>query len=283
MPTNTDRYLVVGNPVTHSRSPQIHHAFARQFDESIEYERAEIEMGGFADFVAEFESSGGCGLNVTVPFKVDAFEYVRERDDLAQTAGAVNTILFSPGQPSRGFNTDGVGLLNDLTRRHHVVLEDKAVLVLGAGGASHGVLQPIMQARPSSLVIANRTVAKAQALVAEHQAGTSASGSVRLQATGLGQIKEKPDVIINATSSGLSGGAEMIDAALVEDSFCYDMSYGAAALFRDWAARHGAARSVDGLGMLVEQAAQSYYLWRGKRPETESVMAMLRSNLAEQG
>ena len=288
MSINTDRYLVVGNPVAHSRSPQIHRAFANQFDDDIEYDRAEVEPGGFADFVAEFERSGGCGLNVTLPFKLDAFEYVEERDDLAQAAGAVNTILLAPGQPSRGFNTDGIGLLNDLTTRHQVNLQGKVVLILGAGGATQGVLQPIIQAQPSKLMIANRTVAKAQTLVAQQQArmDTPSRAHIKMQALGLGQVGEKPDVIINATSTGLSDGADMnvealIDPEWAEGSFCYDMSYGPAAVFCSWAALHGAANSVDGLGMLVEQAAQSYFLWRGKRPQTEPVMTLLRSHLAE--
>lgn len=287
MSINIDRYLVVGNPVAHSRSPQIHRAFAEQFDDQIAYDKAEVEPGGFADFVAEFERSGGCGLNVTLPFKLDAFEYVQQRDDLAQAAGAVNTILLARGQPSRGFNTDGIGLLNDLTTRHGVNLEGKVVLILGAGGATQGVLQPILQARPSKLVIANRTLAKAQALVAQQQSRVDSQSRVTMQAVGLGQIEEKPDVIINATSSGFSRGADMTAEGLISPecvvgSFCYDMSYGAAAVFRGWAATHGAVSSVDGLGMLVEQAAQSYFLWRGKRPRTEPVLAMLRGHLVQE-
>ena len=277
MSEQSDRYLVVGNPIDHSRSPDIHRAFAAQFDDDMQYDKALVEPGDFDHFVDAFARAGGCGLNVTLPFKTDAFKYVDECDALASAAAAVNTIVLSNGEPSRGFNTDGVGLVADLTRRHGQDLQGKNILMLGAGGAAQGVIEPLLEAGAQQLVIANRTIAKAEALVAQRLALNSAAA---LSAVGFDGIQTAPDIVINATSSGLSGGAELIDPVWVAGAFCYDMSYGAAASFCAWAGQHGARQSVDGLGMLVEQAAQSYFLWRGRRPSTTPVLAMLRAALA---
>jgi len=271
-----DRYVVVGNPIEHSRSPEIHQAFAAQFGDAIEYGRMLVKPGEFAAYANEFAASGGRGMNVTVPFKVDAFRYVDTRDALAEGAGAVNTIVFSD-VGSQGFNTDGVGLMNDLVLRHKVELANKTVVLLGAGGAALGVVNPLLDARPTKLIVANRTLANAQALVARQRARRG--NDAPLSALTLDGLETPPDVIINATSSGLSGSGALIDAGLGHGAFCYDMSYGDAAEFYRWAAANGAHRSVDGLGMLVEQAAEAYYQWRGKRPATQPVVDQLREGL----
>ena len=269
-----DKYVVVGNPIAHSRSPQIHQAFARQFDISISYEKVLVEAGQFAAFADEFAADGGAGMNVTVPFKGDAFAYAQQTDQLASAAGAVNTLVFAAEQPCMGYNTDGIGLCTDLQVRYGVNLAGANILLLGAGGAASGVIQPLLAASPKQLVLANRTVAKAASLVEHHRQW--AHGQAPLSACGFDQLQGPFDVVINATSSGLAGGTAPIAPELVRGAFCYDMSYGDAAIFARWADEQGAARSVDGLGMLVEQAAQSFFLWRGVRPQTEPVMLLLR-------
>ncbi len=280
-PVHVDRYVVVGNPVAHSRSPEIHQAFAAQFGDVIEYTRAEVTLGGFKAFADEFAQSGGRGMNVTVPFKRDAFDYVTTRDDLAACAGAVNTISFAQNFAqnghSQGFNTDGVGLLNDLVQRHRLALSGRVVLLLGAGGAAAGVIAPLLGAGVKQLIVANRTVAKAQALVAHLQ--ERLGDNIPLAAAGLNNITAPVDIVINATSFSLGGGAVPVAPHIIKGTFCYDMSYGPAAEFCRWAAQNGANTSVDGLGMLVEQAAVAYYLWRGNHPETDPVVAHLRDSL----
>jgi len=276
MQTTIDRYVVVGNPIKHSRSPEIHRAFAAQLGDAIEYGKALVEPGEFAAYANDFAATGGRGMNVTVPFKVDAFRYVDTCDALAEGAGAVNTIGFTD-VGSQGFNTDGVGLMNDLIVRHKVELTNKTVVLLGAGGAALGVVNPLLDARPNKLIVANRTLANAQALVARQRARRG--DDVPLYALALDGLETPPDVIINATSSGLSGSGALIDAGLVRGAFCYDMGYGDTAEFCRWSAANGASRSVDGLGMLVEQAAQAYYQWRGKRPRTQPVIDQLRKGI----
>lgn len=272
-----ERYVVVGNPIAHSRSPDIHQAFAQQFDAHISYQRVLVEPGQFTVFADAFADQGGAGMNVTVPFKGEAYAYAEETDELAAAAQAVNTLVFEPNQPARGFNTDGVGLCNDLQQRHGLKLGGKRILLLGAGGAASGVIQPLLAASPDSLVLANRTVAKARQLVDHHLA--CATGIAPLAACGFDELDGAFDIVINATSSGLAGTTAPIAPQFVQDAFCYDMSYGDAALFSRWASEHGAAASVDGLGMLVEQAAQSFFLWRGVHPQTDPVVAMLRASL----
>ena len=280
MNRTADRYLVVGNPIAHSRSPQIQQAFAAQFDDNMVYEKALVETGEFARFVDAFAASGGCGLNVTLPFKLDAAHYVDEMDDLARAAGAVNTIKIEANGQRLGFNTDGIGLLNDLQIRHELDLTGKTILLLGAGGASQGVLRPLLEAAPRRVVITNRTVVKAEALAASQ---TGDFPNVELLACAFDALSEAPDVIINATSMGLGGDTPPIAKGLLRHAFCYDMSYGPSAKFQVWAQQHGAQHSVDGLGMLVEQAAQSYFIWRGLRPQTDPVVESLRTILHQSG
>ncbi len=274
---NIERYAVVGNPVAHSRSPQIHQAFAQQFAAQITYEKVLVEPGQFAAFVDQFAAQGGAGMNVTVPFKADAFAYADETDELATAAQAVNTLVFREGHPVLGYNTDGIGLCNDLQQRYAVEVRGINVLILGAGGAASGVLQPLLALSPNKLVVANRTLSKAQELVQHHLQFLPAGAP--LACSRFEQLQGNFDLVINATSTGLSGDTVRIAPAIVEHAFCYDMSYGPAALFCRWAQQQGAAQSVDGLGMLVEQAAQSFFLWRNQRPQTEPVVKMLRASL----
>jgi shikimate dehydrogenase len=273
--TEKNHYLVVGNPITHSRSPQIHSAFAKQLEDEIVYDKVEVELGGFAKFADQFKASGGRGMNVTVPFKIDAYNYVDSVDAHARAAAAVNTIKFGIDGQSQGFNTDGIGLLRDLTERHRVELKGKHVLLIGAGGAAQGALLPLLQAGIRRLTLMNRTIEKAQQLLRQPE---FTSVGVELSAQPLNVLDEPADLVINATSFGLGDEPVPLRPSLVDNAFCYDMSYGPAAKFFRWAASAGAVTSVDGLGMLVEQAAQSYFIWLGHAPRTEPVYDLLRSS-----
>ncbi len=264
----TDRYAVIGNPVAHSLSPRIHAAFARQTGQDIDYGLLEAPVDGFVEAVQKFRNDGGRGLNVTVPFKLDAFAFATSLTERAQSAGAVNTLKFD-GDKTIGDNTDGAGLIADITRRLGVSLRGKRVLMLGAGGAARGVMLPLLQQEPAVVAIANRTVGKAIAL-AERWAH---AGNVR--GGGYGDFaRQRFDVVINATSTGLGGGIPPIaDDALDGATLAYDMLYGEKAkAFLNYAKARGVARVADGVGMLIAQAAESFYLWRGVRPDVEPVI-----------
>jgi shikimate dehydrogenase len=269
-----DRYAVMGSPVAHSKSPRIHALFAHQFGHRIEYTAIQVDAGGFAQAVDQFRAGGGKGLNVTVPFKQEAFRLADHRSDRANIAQAVNTLRFEADGRLFGDNTDGAGLVHDLEKNLHVHLKDKRLLVLGAGGAVRGVLQPLLHRHPALLVIANRTVATAKELAEEF----AAFGKV--EASGFEQLKGKHfDVVINGTAASLKGEIPPLpDNLFTTHALAYDMMYGDKARpFLDWAAVHGAETVTDGLGMLVEQAAESYLIWRGVRPETKSVIEKLRT------
>lgn len=270
----TDRYAVIGNPIEHSKSPLIHRAFAEQTGELLEYGRILGEPGHFNEMVQEFLDSEGKGLNVTVPFKEDAWRLADECSDRAETAGAVNTLILLPDGRLRGDNTDGVGLVRDLSQNYDCPLSGAEILVLGAGGATRGVLRPLLEAVPKRLVIANRTAAKASVLAAECATLGAISGC------GLDKLEgQKFDIIINGTAAGLAGEVPDIpDSILRPGGWTYDMMYGdSPTAFVRWGQSHGAGRSLDGLGMLVEQAAESFYLWRGVRPNTTDVIRLLRA------
>ena len=269
---NSPRYAVFGNPIAHSKSPQIHQLFAAQEGVAIEYERLLAEPGCFEQAAADFFAAGGQGANVTVPFKTDAFRWADGLSERAQAAGAVNTLLLQADGRIGGDNTDGAGLLRDITANLQVALAGKRVLLLGAGGAARGVVLPLLEAKPARLVIANRTVAKAQELAAVF--GVEAGALDALPAGGF-------EVVINATSGGLQGEAPAVAGAVLSAcELVYDMVYAReATAFMRFAAAAGAARTADGFGMLVEQAAESYALWRGFRPDTRPVLAALRAGL----
>lgn len=262
----TERYAVIGHPVSHSKSPAIHTEFARQTGEDLIYERIEAPLDGFEAAVDAFRRSGGRGLNVTLPFKEAAFRCSGELSARARTAGAVNTLAFR--DRVFGDNTDGVGLVRDIEVNVGVALRGKTVLLVGAGGAAQGVVGALIDASVARLVIANRTVDKAEALAARFPGVT---------ATGFLALGGPFDVVVNATSAGLSGAALPLPRSLWHaDTLAYDMVYGLDTAFLA-AARAAGARVCDGLGMLVEQAAESFFIWRGVRPQTRSVLARLRA------
>lgn len=266
--TEMNYYAVFGNPIAHSKSPQIHRAFAEQTGERIHYDKQLVPPGQFGYAVEQFFRSGK-GLNVTVPFKLEAFELADELTERARAAGAVNTLKKLDDGRILGDNTDGCGMLRDITVNLGWQIKDKKVLVLGAGGAVRGVLLPLLQENPASVVIANRTQSKAQDLV-------ELFNSPVLSSAALDDLPRGFDVVINGSSAGLSGEApDLPEGLLAENACCYDMVYGKELTpFLTWAKNHG-AQVADGLGMLVEQAAESFYLWRGVRPETSAVKESL--------
>lgn len=273
----SDRYAVIGNPVAHSRSPQIHAAFAAQTGQDVDYSRLLAPLDGFRAALASFRSGGGRGLNVTLPFKLEAFDAADEVSVRAKDARAANFLSFE-GARVKADNTDGAGLVADLARNLGVQLEAKRILLLGAGGAAQGVLGPLLACGPAILAIANRTVDKALRLAQDlrHKPGAN-----RTVVTGLayGDLNGHHfDVVINATSSSLQGEVPPLpDGLFARDALAYDMMYGKEPTpFLAFAAAQGAGRGADGLGMLVEQAAESFLLWRGVRPHTAPVIALLR-------
>jgi shikimate dehydrogenase len=260
----TERYAVIGHPVGHSRSPDIHARFAQATGQDIEYGRIEAPLDAFERTVDEFRAAGGRGLNVTLPFKQAAFRYCSELAERAREAQVVNTLLFGPRV--LGDNTDGVGLVRDIEVNLAVSLGGKTVLLMGAGGAAQAVAGALFAARVGRLVIANRTFSKAQALAAR----------VKATATRDDDLREPFDVVVNATSAGLGAEPAAFPAAAIgKNTLAYDMVYGRETAFLRAASARG-ARCADGLGMLVEQAAESFFLWRGVRPPTRSVLASLR-------
>jgi shikimate dehydrogenase len=269
-----DKYVVIGNPVAHSKSPEIHARFAQQTGEQISYERLLAPLDGFEATVAAFMDAGGRGANVTVPFKLQAYALATELSVRAQAAGAVNTLRFRDGV-ILGDNTDGVGLVKDIVHNAGVALQGKRLLLLGAGGAARGVLLPLLEQQPAELVIANRTLERATLLVQEFSAPHGV-----LRACGYDTLAGAYDVIVNATSASLADALPPLDGAVfAAGALAYDMMYSRDATpFMRFAASHGAAVR-DGLGMLVEQAAESFFVWRGVRPDTAPVHAALRALL----
>lgn len=270
-----DQYGVMGNPVAHSKSPQIHSLFAQQTGQRLEYNAIHVDLGGFDQAVGNFDASGGKGLNITVPFKQEAYALMDECSDRAERAGAVNTIVFKEDR-RYGDNTDGVGLVNDLVQNHQVVLQGKRILLMGAGGAARGVLAPLLDTRPAHIVIANRTPDKAVALAHAFSDLGDVSGC------GYHELGEQRfDIVINATAASLQGELPPLpDTLLTDNAVCYDMMYGKITPFMQWASEHGARHVLDGLGMLVEQAAESFFIWRGVRPDTAPVIEALRQQLS---
>jgi len=271
-----DRYVVAGNPVEHSQSPFIHAEFARQTGQAMEYGRLLWPLDGFADAVRALAESGAKGCNITVPFKFDAFREGKRLTDRARLAQAANVLRFD-AEGWLADNTDGVGLVNDIERNAGVALAGKRVLLIGAGGAAAGVLGPLLAARPTAVVVANRTLANALALVERH---APVAGDAELRASPLDACGDGFDIVLNASASSLQGaGVPVSHTVLAPGALALDLMYGAAAQpFLAWAARHG-ARGRDGLGMLVEQAAAAFELWRGVRPDTAPVLAALRARM----
>jgi len=272
-----DRYGVMGYPVSHSRSPIIHRLFAAQTGQNLQYELLQVAPDNLETAVRQFGRTGGKGLNVTVPHKSEVVRLVDAMSDRASTAGAVNTLVFRDDE-LYGDNTDGVGLMCDLQVNHGLKLAGANILILGAGGATRGIVSPLLEAEPASIMIANRTFPKARSL-ADHFANQGPVDACRFE-----DVRSLPiyDLIVNATSAGLKGETPPYpEEAIHPQTFCYDLSYGLSPTpFASWAARHGAAKAVMGWGMLVEQAAESFYIWRNIRPDTAAVLKQLSVNIS---
>ncbi|NIW24197.1 MAG: shikimate dehydrogenase [Gammaproteobacteria bacterium] len=269
-----DRYAVVGHPIDHSRSPVIHQLFASQTGQNLVYEPIDAVAEAFETAVRGFAAAGGKGLNVTVPHKQAAYELCNELGPEAEKARAVNTISFRADGRIRGDNTDGIGFMRDLTDTLGEAVEDRRVLVLGAGGAARGILLPLVEASPAVLVLANRTIERAEEMIGELDSAEN------LRACTFTALADEPpfDIVVNATSAGLHGEEPPFPPACVgPDTLCYDLAYSLKDTpFVLWARANGAREAVQGWGMLVEQAAESFFIWRGVRPETAPILEHMR-------
>ena len=271
-----DKYLVLGNPIDHSLSPSIHRMFAQQTKIEITYDKKLVAINQFDREIDSLVEKGFRGFNVTVPFKEDAFAKVNMANDCASAAQAVNTIKVTGDSDLYGFNTDGVGLIRDLVDRMGLTLSSSRILVIGAGGAAKGVVAALLGHGPDSIVIANRTMEKAKKLVTQFK---EINQDAVIKCLELDKLDDGFDLIINSTSIGLAGEFNLVDDHVVKKKFCYDLAYGASARFASWARNVGALKVADGLGMLVEQAAESFFIWRGLRPETQQVLDTIRNHL----
>ncbi len=268
----TDHYAVIGNPISHSKSPLIHTAFAQQTRQNLDYITKEIPLDNLAVGLQELQQQGFKGINITVPFKEQAWQLVSDKSEHAQRAGAINTIKFNDNGSLTGDNTDGIGLCRDLVNNHHIELKGKRLLLLGAGGAARGVIEPLLAYQPAELFIANRTASKARDLCELFANFGHINGG------GYDALFGSFDVIINATAASLNGEVPPLPYSILnKNGVCYDMMYSDTdTAFISWAKQHGATKTVDGLGMLVEQAAEAFRLWRGIQPETQTVIMQMR-------
>jgi shikimate dehydrogenase len=275
-PTVTiDRYGVMGYPIAHSRSPVIHRLFALQTGQEMQYELLQVTPEKLETAVRQFQRTGGQGLNITVPHKRAVLELVDQVSERAATAGAVNTLAFR-GSEIHGDNTDGIGLLCDLDVNLGVALQDANILILGAGGATRGIVGPLLEMQPRALRVANRTIERAQIIADRFKR----YGPISACGFDVVPVTEPYDLVINATSASVQGEAPPYPEAAISDAtICYDLSYGLSPTpFSTWARDHGAAKSVMGWGMLVEQAAESFEIWRGIRPDTAPVLKQMHIN-----
>lgn len=274
MTNSTASYAVFGNPIEHSKSPDIHHRFAEQTKQVMTYQKRLINIDAFEVSAQEFFNAGGSGLNITVPFKLAAYHFAEQLTARAKIAGAVNTLVKKNGLIV-GDNTDGSGLLTDISINLGWPLAHEDILILGAGGAVRGILEPLLAVKPLSITIANRTFEKAQTLAEQFK---HLAGSTSLNCVSYAQLKNQYKVIINGTSASLVGEAPAVKPSVYNKAFCYDMMYSKeATTFLQQANHFGAQATADGLGMLVEQAAESFYVWRQCRPKTASVIASIRA------
>ncbi len=272
--SDIDRYAVLGQPIAHSKSPRIHQLFAEQTGECLHYSALEVPAEQFTDVVTSFFMNGGKGLNCTVPLKELAWAYAECKTERAQLAKAVNTLALQKDGTILGDNTDGVGLVTDLKQNHDISLAGSRILILGAGGASRGIILPLLEEAPESIVIANRTLAKAQQLAIEF------TGKGKVSACGFKDLNGQSfDLIINATSSSLSDQLPPLpENLLAKQGSCYDLAYSnKATVFVRWGIENKALKSLDGLGMLVEQAAEAFTIWRGVRPQTTPIIDLLNA------
>lgn len=277
----TDQYAVLGNPIAHSKSPDIHRQFATNTQQDIHYDKQLVELNGFTTAVKQFVAAGGKGLNITVPFKQEAYELADKLSKRARQAGAVNTLIVEIDGAITGDNTDGIGMVTDMINNHQWQLANKNILILGAGGAVRGVLGPILDTQPKSIIIANRTIEKARNLAQAFSKQGLLPNSMQegIKAVGFDTIPQQVfDIIINGTSASLTGDLPLVpDATIGTQTCCYDMVYAAEPTpFLRWAKNNGCAQLADGLGMLVEQAAESFWLWRGIKPDTKVIIQRMR-------
>ena len=273
-----DRYAVFGNPIAHSKSPQIHTLFAEQTKQAIQYTAELAEPGQFDSAVKSFIDNGGKGLNVTVPFKEDAWRYATKLSERAQRAGAVNTLKVELDGSLSGDTTDGTGLVCDLVTNHRIQIKNKDVLIIGAGGAVRGVIEALLAEQPASLLITNRTKQKAI------QLADVFSDLGTINGCGLDEINERDfDIVINGTSASLKGDLPALPDSIFRGNSCsYDMMYSAQPTpFMQWSNENGASQVFDGLGMLVEQAAEAFFIWHGVLPETATVIQTIRQQLTQ--
>jgi len=269
-----DKYVVIGNPIEQSKSPFIHQQFAKQTNQTLDYQKQLVAADGFDQFISSFRAIGGKGCNITMPFKEQAYAVATQLSDRAKAAGAVNTLTFNDDGSISGDNTDGQGLVGDLLR-NNVVLKNARILVLGAGGAARGCILPLLQQQPANIVVANRTASKALTLANQF----NESGNVI--SCGFDELSDQYDVIINSTSTSLSGELPKIPAAIIASAnCCYDMVYkNEATIFLAWANELGVPNTIDGLGMLVGQAAESFRVWHNVTPQMDSVLEQMRKGL----
>jgi len=281
MNIDIDRYAVFGNPVAHSKSPQIHHLFARQTKQAVDYTAQYVDIGRFDQAAQAFFASHGKGMNITVPFKQDAWKFADTHSKRARLAGAVNTLSRQDDGSVSGDTTDGIGLVRDLIQNHRIILKAKKILIIGAGGAVRGVLEAILEQQPHSLLVANRTRHKAISLVNDFSCLNNIEpGSIR--GCALDELDNLSfDIVINGTSASLHGELPPLPDTLFNPAACsYEMMYSAKPTpFMQWSAQHGATDIFDGLGMLVEQAAESFFIWRKVRPKTSPVINIIRESL----
>jgi len=269
-----DRYAVLGQPIAHSKSPRIHQLFAEQTGECLQYSAIEVPAEQFTDVVTQFFANGGKGLNCTVPLKELAWAYAEHKTERAQLAKAVNTLALQQDGAILADNTDGIGLVTDLKHNHDITLSGRRILILGAGGASRGIISPLLAEAPENIVIANRTLAKAQQLALEF------AEKGRVSACSYSELNGQSfDLIINATSSSLTDELPPLpEGLLANQGSCYDLAYSnKATVFVRWGIENKALKSVDGLGMLVEQAAEAFTIWRGIRPKTAPIIDLLNA------
>lgn len=273
----TDLYAIFGNPINHSKSPNIHRQFAEQTGQDMHYNKQLVNEGEFEVAAQQFFAQGGKGLNITVPFKLNAFEFAQKHTARAERAGAVNTLARLSDGTILGDNTDGIGMIHDM---HNLgwEIEGKRILILGAGGAVRGILQPLLEEKPAQVVIANRTPEKAEDLAKNFLDLGDICAKSFAQLDG-----DLFDIVINGTSASMQGELPPLpDNLLATNACCYDMMYGAEpTIFLTWARQHGAVQIADGLGMLIGQAAEAFYLWRQIRPEVVPVITAMRRQLAE--
>jgi len=268
-----DKYLVLGNPIAQSKSPFIHNHFATQTSQKMSYDKHLVAIGDFETFITTFQAEGGRGCNVTAPFKESAFKLSQHLSPRAKAAGAVNTLTFNDDGLIYGDNTDGQGLVEDLLS-HNVILTGQRLLIIGAGGAARGSILPLLAQNPASITIANRTLHKAQLLISEFN-------DERLSCCDLQSLSIRFDIIINSTSASLSNELPNIaEDVIAQATCCYDMAYSAEpTCFIAWANNLGVKHTIDGLGMLIGQAAESFRVWRGVKPETKTLLSLMREQL----